>query len=165
MYLFSSMFKLWCALSFQTALFEDVVMHLIAKMPIDFFLFFFFFLICIAKRTTVHIFHFARTEKSVWFKICINRDLNLVPEINMCKGGEEKRLSGGNQKWSMKLMKQQCHRLIQLSFQFPWQSSVIVPTIFFCWRKIIKKKIKKNLWNCSQFTRGSLTSGSSMCCY
>lgn len=102
----------------------------------------FFFLICIAKRTTVHIFHFARTEKSVWFKICINRDLNLVPEINMCKGGEENRLSGGNQKWSMKLMKQQCHRLIQLSFQFPWQSSVIVPTIFFCWRKIIIKKKK-----------------------
>lgn len=27
-------------------------------------------------------------------------------------------------------MKQRCHRLIQLSFQFPWQSSVIVPTIF-----------------------------------
>lgn len=64
------------------------------------------------------------------FKICINIDLNLVPEINMCKGGKEKQLSGGNQKWSMKLMKQRCHRLIQLSFQFPWQSSVIVPTIF-----------------------------------
>lgn len=68
--------------------------------------------------------------ESEQFKICINIDLNLVPEINMCKGGKEKQLSGGNQKWSMKLMKQRCHRLIQLSFQFPWQSSVIVPTIF-----------------------------------
>ena len=34
----------------------------------------------------------------------------------MCKGGKKKQLSGGNQKWSMKLMKLQCHRLIQLSF-------------------------------------------------
>lgn len=59
----------------------------------------------------------------------------------MCKGGKEKRLSGGNQKWSMKLMKQRCHRLIQLSFQFPWQSSVIVPTIFSAGEGDKKKKI------------------------
>lgn len=45
-------------------------------------------------------------------------------------------------------MKQRCHRLIQLSFQFPWQSSVIVPTIFSAEEKKIKKggngKEKKN---------------------
>ena len=50
MYLFNSMFKLWCALSFQTALFEDVVMHLIAKMHIVFF-----FYISVAEITTVPI--------------------------------------------------------------------------------------------------------------
>lgn len=148
MYLFNSMFKLWCALSSQTALFEDVVMHLIAKMRIVFYF-------CCRENNGAH-FHFARTGRNMWFKICINRDLNLVPEINMCKGGEKKQLSGGNQKWSMKLMKQQCHRLIQLSFQFPWQSSVIVPTIF---------SAEKFLWNCYQFTRGSIASGSSMHCY
>lgn len=101
-------------------------------------------------------FHFARKGRNMWFKIWINTDLNLVPEINMCKGGEKKQLSGGNQKWSMKLMKQQCHRLIQLSFQFPWQSSVIVPTIF---------SAEKFLWNCYQCTGGSIASGSSMHCY
>lgn len=122
------MFELWCALAFQTALFEDVVVRLMAKMPIDFSLFFSYF-----HRKENNGAHFpVRKDKgeSEQFKICINIDLNLVPEINMCKGGKEKQLSGGNQKWSMKLMKQQCHRLIQLSFQFPWQSSVIVPTIF-----------------------------------
>ena len=30
--------------------------------------------------------------------------------------GKQKQLSGGNQKWSMTLRKQRCHRLIQLSF-------------------------------------------------
>lgn len=29
---------------------------------------------------------------------------------------EKKQFSGGNQKWSVKLMKQRCHRLVQLSF-------------------------------------------------
>lgn len=148
MYLFNSMFVLWCALSFQTALFEDFVMHLIAEMLIVF--------ISVAEITTVSISIFARTERSMWFKICINRDLNLEPEINMCKGGRKEKtwLSGGNQKWSMKLMKQQCHRLIQLSFQFPWQRSVIVPTTF--------SVHKKSLWNCCPFTWGSPASGSSV---
>lgn len=41
MYLFSTVFQLWCALAFQTALFEDVFVRLIAKMPIDFPLLFF----------------------------------------------------------------------------------------------------------------------------
>lgn len=57
----------------------------------------------------------------------------------MCKGGEKNQLSVGNQKWSMKLMKAQCHRLIQLSFQFPWQRNVIVPAIFSAEKKIFSE--------------------------
>lgn len=98
-------------------------------------------------------------------KICINRNLNLLPEINMCNGGKEKQLSGGNQKWSMKIMKQRCHRLIQLSFQFPWQSSVIVPTIFSAGKKGKKRKHGGG-GDCEivpNFSGGSLTSGSRVC--
>lgn len=126
------MFQLWCALAFQTALFEDVSVCLIAKMPIDFSLLFFLY----RKENNGACFPVGEDRgESERFKICINRDLNLLPEINMCNGGKGKQLSGGNQKWSMKLMKQRCHRLIQLSFQFPWQSSVIVPTIFSAGKK------------------------------
>lgn len=134
MYLFSTVFQLRCALAFQTALFEDVFVCLIAKMAIDFSLLFFSCLYRKENNGTCFPVGEDRGE-SERFKICINRDLNLLPEINMCNGGKEKQLSGGNQKWSMKLMKQRCHRLIQLSFQFPWQSSVIVPTIFSAGKK------------------------------
>lgn len=94
MYLFSSMFKLWCALSFQTALFEDVVMHLIAEMHIVFR--------SVARRTMGPI-SISQGQRGTWFKICTNRDLNLVPEINMCKGGEKNCFLVGirNGAWSL----------------------------------------------------------------
>lgn len=60
--------------------------------------------------------------------MCINRDGNKYAQRR--GGGGEEGLSGGNPKWSMKLMKQQRHGLVQLSFQFPWQRNVIVPAIF-----------------------------------
>lgn len=167
MYLFSAVFQLWCALAFQTALFEDVFVRLIAKMPIDFSLHFFLLVSQREQRCVFSSRGGQRKERaSERFKICINRDLNLLPEINMCNGGKEKRLSGGNQKWSMKLMKQRCHRLIQLSFQFPWQSSVIVPTIFSAGKKRKRKYGGGGGCSCEivpNFTRGSLASGSSVC--
>lgn len=45
----------------------------------------------------------------------------------------------------MKLMKQQRHGLIQLSFQFPWQRNVIVPAIFSEGKKEIFSEIFTNL--------------------
>lgn len=103
---------------FSVCPFEDVVLHFIAQMHIVF--------ISAAETTeAAPISIFARTGRNMWFKRRINRDRNKYVQRR-----EKNQLSVGNQKWSMKLMKQQCHRLIQLSFQFPWQRNVIVPAIF-----------------------------------
>lgn len=60
------------------------------------------FYICCKENNGAY-FHFARTERNMWFKICTNRDLNLVPEINMCKGGERNSFLVGirNGAWSL----------------------------------------------------------------
>lgn len=55
----------------------------------------------------------------------------------MCKGRKRKHLSGGNQKWSVKLMKQQCHRLIQLSFNSHGKAVLLSQQYFFFAEKFL----------------------------